>query len=166
MKKGIVAFAFGRDYNLNSNLQIAQIASDTALEQNIPVYTQPDVLLREGVEAEYISCQADEKQPSTLEMARQAIFWAKNQKINNLLVVAAKPHMKRCVRDLTHSAKKIGIKIKIEQPKIPPLQWFYTESKQKHTRSFWQWWSREIILRLLPFHIYKYIINRYGQKTT
>lgn len=162
---GIVAFAFGAPDVIRSNQRIAQIASQKARELNAPVYTQLDILI-EAIAPEIKVTYTDEKPgnpPPTLRIARGAIEWAKRQRLTELLVVAAKPHLWRCVRDLTQSVREAGVPILIrfckEIEQFPEDEWYCPDSTQLRARSQKDWQSRERILKLMPFFIYKLIAS-------
>ena len=98
MKSGILPFAFGVPETILSNRRIAQIASRKAHELGAPVYTQLDIHIEAGIEVEFTEEQPS-KPPSTLRFARGAAQWARRKNLTDLWVVAAKPHLWRCVRD-------------------------------------------------------------------
>lgn len=163
MKKyGIVAFAFGAPADILSNKLIAKIALEKAKMFNASVYTQRDILIN-GVEVEY-AYEKSNNPSSTLRMARGAVDWAKRNGIEKIWIVAAKPHLWRCQRDLVQAVKESETAIKIhffrEIEDYPEDLWFCLNSTQQRTRSKKSWESREWILKLLPFNIYKLIANR------
>ncbi len=157
--EGIVAQAFGVPSSLLSNRLISEIASRKARELCAPVYTQVDVMVEPKIEVEFTKEQPGYP-PPTLRIARGAVQWAMRRGITNLLIVAAKPHMWRCVRDLTYAVREAGAQIKVnacEEVRLYSNEWFCVESGQKRTRTKWEWWSRELIIMLMPFFIYKRI---------
>jgi len=160
LKTGIVAQAFGAPYTVHSNKIIAQIASQKAQEFSAPVYTQLDVLIKEGIDVEYTYEQPGVP-PPTLRMARDTVKWAKRKGFRKLWIIAAKPHLWRCIRDFTYAVQETKEQIEIHSCKeieqYSDSVWFCTNSKQVRTRSKWNWWSRELIIKLIPFSIYKRI---------
>ena len=107
---GIVAFAFGTPESIMSNRCIAQIVSQKVHDLEAPVYTQLDIHVEPGIEVEYTEEKLGNP-PPTLRIARGAIQWAKRQGFTELLVIAAKPHLCRCFRDLTHAVREAGAQI-------------------------------------------------------
>ena len=160
-RKGIVAFAFGAPCTIESNKLIARIASQKAHESGASVYTQCDVFIEHGIEVEYTHEEPDSPPPPTLRIARGAIQWAKQQGFRKLWIVAAKPHLKRCIRDLGKAIREteanIGIRACEEIEYYPQDGWFCLNSTQECTRYKEAWNRRERILQLMPFFLYKRI---------
>ena len=159
---GIVAFAFGIPKTILSNQRISKIASQKARELGAPVYTQRDIYVGSGIEVKY----TDEKTgspPPTLRIARDAVQWAKQQGFRELWIVAAKPHLWRCVRDLTQSVREaktyVAIRVCKEIDEFPEEEWYCSDSTQPRARSRKNWQARERILKLLPFFIYKLVAS-------
>lgn len=159
---GIVAFAFGTPSTIWSNKQIANIASRKAQELGIPIYTQRDVPvpIRGGVETIRIE-EKFGKPPSTLRIARAAVQWAIECGFTTLLVMAAKPHLPRALRDIERTIQESGMVLKVcafeEINRFSENSWFCIDSPQWQVRTREAWEIREKILNLLPFSIYKYI---------
>lgn len=184
LKIGIVAFAFGAPHSTFANWRIAEMAryevwrqeQESSLEIHAQIFTQRDIQFDplgpqndprdertlvevQSVEVTYIEGESD-CPPSTLRIARGAVKWAKQRGIRKLWVVAAKPHLWRCVRDLKYAIREADAHIEVFVyqgiKEIPGDKWFYPlGSTQKRVQSFWKWWPREIILRLMPMGIYK-----------
>lgn len=164
-KTGIVAFAFGTPSNIQSNIWIAEIAAQKALQTGAPVYTQMDV----NIEEPRVAVIRDPEEipgqpPSTLRMARNTVRWAKQQRISFLWLIAAKPHLWRAQRDLKAAAKEeTGLRLAVvpcwKIREIPEQMWFCPESNQIYIRSQMVWERREDILKILPFAIYNYIAS-------
>lgn len=179
---GVVIFAFG--VGGPANIALANYGemvvcgqSDSNWLQDLPrprfVYTQDDVseLLYGGSEF----CikkfyQGADGPPPTLRIARWAVKEAKKDGVTHLLVIAAKPHIKRCLRDMRFAMVESGEDLPfdefMESPHAaiycaPPSgqNWYSKESKQYRTQSSWKWWPREIILRLLPMWLYKRVAS-------
>lgn len=159
---GIVAFAFGVPETILSNQHIAQISSRKARELEAPVYTQLDVRVEQGIEVEYTDEQLGNP-PATLRIARGAIQWAKRRGFRDLWIVAAKPHLSRCLRDLTYAVREAGVQIKIhackEIEQCPPDEWFCPNSTQVRTQSRKNWQNRERILKFMPMFFYKRVAS-------
>lgn len=166
---GIVAFAFGVPHFTLSNKCIAEIAMRKALSQGewsqgdvvtpAPIYTQQDIQLPRFLGKRYRVKEKEGNPPPTLRIARGAVKWAKQRGIRRLWVVAARPHLWRCVRDLEYAVCEANAQIEVfackEIMQAPESKWFDPDSTQKRVHSFWKWWPREIILRLMPMAIYK-----------
>ena len=166
MAVGIVAFAFGTPDSIFPNWLIAKITLRKARELNAPIYTQRDirinVLMEPRIEVRYIKEKPDNP-PPTLRIARGAVQWAKQHRLTELWVVAAKPHLWRVLRDVQQSVQEDGALIEVhvceEIKQYSKDSWFWPYSTQKRTRSWKNWWPRELILRLMPFFIYKRVAS-------
>jgi len=165
-KYGVVAFAFGVPETIRSNQRIAQIASQKAREFKAPVYTQIDVRIDVRVDTDIKVEYAEEKTgnpPPTLRIARGATQWAKWRRITYLWVVAAKPHLWRCMRDLKKAVIEEGLDIFVvackEIDQYPEDEWFCQNSTQARVRSRKDWERREKILKVMPFFLYKLVAS-------
>ncbi|PIU98252.1 hypothetical protein COS61_02435 [Candidatus Wolfebacteria bacterium CG03_land_8_20_14_0_80_40_12] len=164
-KIGIVAFAFGAPKNILSNLWIAIFAEKWAKRLRTEIYTQRDVSIEIGfgIKAEYIA-EEPGSPPSTLRMARGAVLWAENRGFNEILVVAANPHVWRCKRDLEYviRERKANIKVSIcEYNSMTSEYWWYCQdSVQPRTRSRSNWRRREWVLERLPMWAYSFLASR------
>ena len=163
VKTGIVAFSFGVPHTIRSNRQIAEIASNKSEDLgDVPIFTQPDVQFKSGIRVEYIPGEQPGNPPTTLRVARGAVQWAKEKGLNQLLVVAAEPHLWRALRDTKKAVGELGLRIEVWPCKNEIKQysygsWFCLDSKKGWTRSMKECSRRENILCLLPFFIYKRI---------
>lgn len=186
LKIGIVAFAFGVPHSTLANQRIAETAryevwrqerearyqgflQESSLEIHCQIFTQRDVQFNVRIERTSIEVlsagdityieEEPDGPPPTLRIARGAVEWAKQRRIGRLWVVAAKPHLWRCVRDLEYAICEADAHIKVsvgeEIKQSLGKWWFDPGSTQKRVHSFWRWWPREIILRLMPMAIYK-----------
>ena len=161
MKKGIVAFAFGRPQTLPSNKLIAKIAMQQSWEHAAPIFTQLDVPIHnEILDVEYAFENIGGHPPSTLKIAQEAIAWASRRSITDIVVVAAKPHMWRCLRDLKEesyiqSEARIRIVPFVNWAQYQLSDWFCEESTQPWTTSWTKWSRRDFVLRMMPFWLYK-----------
>ena len=162
-KAGIVAFAFGVPWNIRSNQRIAGIAENKAIDLSAPVYTQKDVHIDLISAVTYTEEELGHPPPS-LRMARGAVRWACTRRITDLWVVAARPHISRCMRDLIKAVEQSGRQISIhvcqeEIDQFPEDLWFCLNSTQPRTRSRQAWERRERIFRYLPFWLYKIVAS-------
>lgn len=157
---GIVAFAFGAPQSILSNKRISLLAMCKAMEFRAPIFTQQDVFVEPGIETDRVGEQPGNP-PPTLQIARGAVRWAKRNGFDELWVVAAEPHLWRCVRDLKEAVRESGENIDVwaceEAGQYQDDFWFCPESAQKRTRSAEAWNWREGILKSLPLFVYKLI---------
>lgn len=162
MKIGIVAFAFGVPETILSNRRIAEIASRKARELNCRVYTQLDICIERGIPVEYAGEEQDNP-PPTLRIARGAVQWAKKYRITEMVVVAAKPHLWRALRDLRRAIRESRLETEVqvcpEIERYPEVSWFCLDSTQERVRTREAWNKRERILKLLPFFLYEVIAS-------
>ena len=158
---GIIAFAFGVPWTIPSNYGIARMAYKLSSRfGNAPIYTQKDIRLPYSdldLDVEYTK-EEPGNPPPTLRIARDAIQWAKKRGITSIVVIAATPHLWRALRDTKQAVREGKLRISVYSHNWKGKDsWFSQESTQKRTRSWWNWWSREIILRLMPLWLYKII---------
>ena len=181
-KRAVVAFAFGAPSNLVSNKRIAEIAVKKAIELASPayirqalIYTQRDVHFSYSlrrvmapnvsafVDVQYTAERAEGRSPPTLRIARGAVAWAKRLGIGELWIVAAKPHLWRCKRDLEYVIREAKAQIRIyvceEIASSRDDEWYCPESTQPRACSKEAWRKRERILELTPMFIYKLIAS-------
>jgi len=156
----VIVFSFGsKETKGNESLAFAG-ASEANDAGRAIVITQKDIPKIEGVFFWYCEDYKLERDwHSTLWVAtsaREICECCKFSKKVKVIVVAAPMHLKRCVRDL----KKSGFEVmKMVSPKLES-SWYEKSSLLPWTRSWWRWWSREIILRLLPWGVYKRLTLR------
>ncbi len=162
MKTAVVAFGFGAPETILSNKRIAFIASQKARELNAPVYTQLDIRVLPRVKVEYTE-EKPGNPPPTLRLARGAVQWAKQRGFSKIYIVAAKPHLWRALRDIKKAVREAGEKIEVhvcrEIEQYHEDSWFCPDSIQQRTRSQKDWQGRELILKLMPFFIYKHLAS-------
>jgi uncharacterized SAM-binding protein YcdF (DUF218 family) len=160
-KVGIIVFAFGAASHIKSNTILAEIAARKAKELNAPIFTQRDISVQEDVVIEYID-EKENKPPSTWQLAQAAVAWASKNGVEEIIVVAAPPHIPRVLRDMRMAMKEYGARIEVkvaEEIYSYLYDWFCPDSKQIWTRNNVYWKIRETILIHLPLTIYK-IISR------
>ncbi|MFH0712583.1 MAG: hypothetical protein V2A55_01900 [Candidatus Jorgensenbacteria bacterium] len=164
---GIVAFAFGAPADIPSNRCLARIAEKASRTFDAPIFTQRDIRFLPGaVDAEYVEEDLDHP-PPTLRIARSAVDWVIRRKIGDLFVVAATPHLDRCLRDTKVAVAERGSAG--EGITVFPVDpdafgegdgpWFCPESAQPRTRSSKAWWRREGVVRRMPPHIYRLVAS-------
>jgi len=154
LKSGIVAFPFGAPSTIRSNRRIAEIAAQKSRELEAPIFTNCDVPLPADVEQQ----RSLGGLSTTLRFAVDTVCWVRRNGIEEIWVVAAKPHLWRCVRDLSLVIKTIQTEIKVQVCKeieqYPNREWFCSDSTQERTSSRYNWQKRELIFRLMPVNLY------------
>jgi|GEM_PF-2350075 len=147
----ILLFAFGGSYENNEPLMSLV---DRKFPVEIPVFTQKSIsgwLKRYNKHRPIFEAQ----QPSNFHLSTYGLiekFLAKTQEENwtKVYLVAAKPHHKRCRRDILKSGIEPVETLWVNVP-------YYCEDKQPWTRDSINFWFREVIIKLIPFPIYQYI---------
>jgi len=151
MKNGVAVFPFGSLPQNRSNIILGRIASKWAETNNAEVITQQKIIIRKGVETTYI----DYPNPSTIRISYEVVDWIKARNIENLCIVAANPHIARCMRDLQYLFIKTRYYPKIICPEelgdYPEYIWFQNKTSEK------KWKIRESILLNFPIEIYEFI---------
>lgn len=158
-KAVILALAFGQGWTINLPLKW-QVEKMVAQTQGSEIYTQHDlgVILNMPVQILGIAQQRG-KYMSTLAVIEQFAQMAKMLGYSHVKLIAAKQHMWRCYRDL----KKVLPTVAIERV---PVEVPYTPDTQTWVSSPLRWWFREIILRLLPWKIYKLLCGLKYRRST
>jgi hypothetical protein len=169
IKDGIILCGFSKPGTAPPNRRIVDIGVEHALRLGTPIYAQLDTYVPEelGLDVTYTDTWADyyEKPTTTLRMARGAVAWAKERGINRLLIVGAKPHLWRCIRDQQMAIKEAGAAITVVSPFTDEIHdtkyssWFFEGSEQPWCRSVWHWLRRETFLYFMPFFIYKMVAS-------
>lgn len=163
--RGVVAFAFGVPDTIRSNKSIAFIATFKARQLNAPVYTQADVNIVDSRVIVFRTQEEPSSPPPTLRIARGAVGWAKHpdNRLVELWVVAAKPHLWRAERDLRQAVREAGggivVRVCEEIQQYPEHEWFCSDSTQERTQSRKAWNSRERVLKVMPFFVYKRVAS-------
>lgn len=161
-KVGIVAFAFGVPETITPNRLIGEIVVQQSKKLGgAAVFTQKDVLITDkDISVTYVE-ERPGSPPPTLRIAREAIRWAVYKGITTLYIVAAKPHLWRCQRDLALAVEEARVKIKVrvceEVKRYPENIWFSEDSTQARTQSKENWEKRERWLKAMPVFLYKLI---------
>ena len=141
-----LAFGVGQQINHPLKMKVEQLANI----KNLPVYTQQDLAvslkLNSGIVL-FIACQAGDYL-SSLAIIEQFAQAAKVRGWKAVKLVAASQHLWRCARDLKKVLPEIYIdKIPVEVDYLPDIQPWVTSPLR--------WWMRELIIRLLPWRLYK-----------
>lgn len=165
MKQGLVVFAFGSPGTIGSNKllreemfwllrtdydsEIKKVYTQTALGITTPMFNNAEVVTIP---------QPDEHQhPPTLRIAKWAVDTAVSDDLDQLLILAAEPHLPRCIRDTKYAAKAssdITVNYWGHVGLHPSDKWFCQDSDQPRTRTWFNWWSREVILMSMPLWLY------------
>ena len=155
MKVLYAVFAFGVPETTVPNMALAQYATTKAKANEASVYTQADiVLLDENIEVARVE-ESPDNPPPTLRIARGAAENARELGVDEIHVLAAKPHLWRALRDQRKAVEELGLDIEVKPVHIPDVGWYDKDSIQKRVRSRLAWWPRELILRFMPFALYK-----------
>ncbi len=161
-KSLVVAFAFGTPSTIPANEAIRAMATNLAIKLNCPIYTQLDVGIG-GIGNVLFVKEEPGAPPPTLRIVREVARWAKGHGVETIHIIAASPHLWRCERDMREAVAEIGAVVDIQiSPEICEYNirtWLCPESTQPRTRSWWNWWSRESILKLIPFMTYKLVAS-------
>ena len=160
MLPGIVVFAFGFPTGIVANQRLTEIAKQEISRDSVPVITQHEIVL-DG--AEYVDTPGPEGPIPTLRLCRKAVQWAHLRGLDELVIVAAKPHLWRCIRDMKHSVREVNFNIAVYASElihdVPPEDWFRGDSKQWYTNNRLAWYLRDTILRIMPMSIYRRIAS-------
>jgi hypothetical protein len=164
LKNLVVAFAFGIPETTIANTEIALIAEKWAANLECPIYTQSEEYLHFDpvLCPNVIQTKEDPGLPApTLRIARGAVAYAIENGISQIFVVCAKPHLWRCLRDLHKVA--LGEREYIEIVAVDEIQeskwseWFCPDCTQLRARSIPVWLFYDLILRCMPWYLYKRI---------
>lgn len=163
-KKGIAAFAFGVPATIWSNRQIADTALSYAEKDGSKIFTQLDVSFGnlDQRDVERLPGEKPNAPPPTLRIARWVVKRAIEEGIGEVIVVAARPHIYRAMRDMEMAAEEAGFLQLLIKPASeiwdwPEAKWYCKDSTQSRAQSKENWRDREAILEMMPFDIYKHI---------
>lgn len=162
MSAGIVVFAFGLKGNV-SNRRLQSITMDLLhADQAAPVFTQVEIEFPDEVDVSHASGSLDDP-PPTLREAREAVVWARERGLTKLWVVAAKPHLPRCLRDLARATEESGVGFELLVPgvilKSQKAEWFCLGAVETRTKTKGGWLVREWLLMALPFWMYRCVAS-------
>lgn len=164
---GVVVYPFGTPASNTSNRWLVSEVEKIYMDFNsILVYTQRDIqfigprFLNLQNHTTYFPQGGIEESPPTLRIARGAAQWARGR-VKKIIVVAAKPHLPRALRDTQHAFKEASVNIRIEPWSNIAYtlydSWFNPNGTPLRTASRSHWKKRERILRFLPYPIYREI---------
>lgn len=161
----VAAFAFGAPHTVKSNRWIAEFSLRESRRRNqAPIFTQTDIQFPEQIEVEvkYLS-EEPGNPPPTLRIARWVTREAVRRGARRIVVVAAKPHLRRCIRDMEMAIREAGTRIQVvgseEIQFIQEDDWFDPNGTQPRAASKKTWSRRERIVMLLPFFVYKCVAS-------
>lgn len=160
MPAGIVAFSFGFPDTIAANLEIALMADREAKARFAPILTQREVRMHD---AEYVDADGPQGPTPTLRMCRKAVQWAHSRGLDELVIVAAQPHLWRCIRDMKYAVREVNFDIAVSDSDliygVAPENWFRGDSEQWCTNNRIAWYLRDTILRIMPMCIYARIAS-------
>lgn len=143
--------------------RVVDIYNEQAGEVNIFTHCDLGDLLPPIVRMRMQMTREEEGKPSTtLRMAREAVAFARKYRMTEIRVVAAKPHMWRCLRDIAKAMEEAKINLPIIREDFERMSWFawfHKSSTQPRTRSPWAWLQRDVLLWLMPWKMYKRIAS-------
>jgi hypothetical protein len=166
IKKGVAAFAFGVPSTIWSNQEISRIAVNTAAVESLTIFTQLDIQASSPswgkITVEYLPDEDPKDPPPTLRIARWVIRRAVQEDLSEIIVVAARPHIWRVMRDMEEAAREAGflqllIKPAPETWSYREEKWYCADSTQKRVQSREAWREREAVLEAVPFWLYREI---------
>ena len=162
-KIGVVAFPFGAPGAILANRRVGRVATKKSREFKAVVFTNLNVWVDSDIEVQYARGRVSHP-PSTFRIAWGAAQWARRQGFGELWVVAAKPLIPRCVRDIKYALRQLGaqhIELRVcpEIEEFPEEEWFCPDSTQIQTCFRKDWERRERILRHMPMWIYKLVAS-------
>lgn len=160
MLPGIVVFGFGFPTDIVANQLLTEMAKWEMSLDSTPVFTQREIVL-DG--AEYSDAPGPQGPMTTLRVCRAAVQWAHLRGLDEIMIIAAKPHLWRCLRDMRYAAREVNFDIKVYASdlieNVSSKQWFRGDSEQWCTKSRVVWYLRDSILRIMPMSIYRRIAS-------
>ncbi len=163
----ILALSFGKGagkYHNFANLTIASLAIFFGKLYNVFVAADASVPIHKLGYSPYRTIGRGHKQSheSTVEILESALFLytnlAEKEKIKAILVITAPAYIARALRDARKVFKNTGVEFR--GLSVLGEEWFCPDSTQLCTSHEWIWWIREIILRALPFHFYRWLTKK------
>jgi len=147
-KPPILAMAFG--VSRQSNYSIKKVVEIVANRKGCLIFAQPDLGSTLELNSEVslvIACQFSEN-ISSLAVIRQFAHFVKLNGWTNVTLIAARQQIWRCARDLRRLLPKVYIhEIPVDTGYIPDIQ--------RRVTSPLIWWSRELVVRALPWPLYQ-----------
>lgn len=152
----VVIFSFGSKETKGN--KILALLGTIARKRKMAIITQKDIPLSAEDGGTIIFVEDFKNSPgwhSTLWVAYAAKEICESRGMEKkCVVVVAKPHLSRCVRDM----EKIGFCVL--ESITQEYNWFDLDSEQPWTTSWFKWWRRELLLRLMPWWLYKKVTLR------
>jgi hypothetical protein len=144
----ILALAFGSGQLINYPLK-REVEKLSNLK-GYPVYTQHDlgVILELNSGISLLMAHQDGDHISSLAIIKQFAQVAKMNHWNSVKLIVAKQHLWRCSRDL----KKVLSSVYVQEIGV---EMAYLQDLQPWVTSPLRWWTRELIIRVLPWSLYK-----------
>ena len=149
----IVAFGFTKEGEANEHIAIE--AKGYSHRWGVPIFTQNDVArYLSDVKQPVLIAEENERYLSTLGIVLAFKKVAQQHRWKRVFVIAVPPHVWRCSRDL----RKMGFDVLDDRSYFKDAYrssfWYNRKDPQLWVRGRIRWWSREIVLRLLPWNIY------------
>jgi len=144
----ILALAFGVGQQINYPLK--RKVEELANLKGYSVYTQQDLgtMLELKPEVFLLIAQQSDEHISSLNVIKQFAEMAKLNGWTSVKLVAAEQHIWRCVRDVKEILPSVYVQeIAVKTAYQPDIQPWVTSPLR--------WWIRELIIRLLPWSLYK-----------
>ena len=140
------------------------MAETEALSTDKTIFTQDDVPIETDLTltVKRIKQKPGKKPPSTVRIVIEGLAYAKENGFNSIVIVAAKPHLRRCKRDVEQVIKDEGLNMTYSVPQEIELsknnEWFC--KGQTYHRSWTIFRIREQILLHTPFWLYRLVTSR------
>ena len=157
----IAAFAFGESREIFPNRRLASIAEECSSNfKNYLIVTQDDIAVSSKCNVVYVK-NKPARPATTLMVACEAVNEALGQGIMTIYIVAGRPHLWRCIRDVKQLIQEAGANIEVRvAPRIKRSNywsWFDKKSVQFRTQSPLKGFWYEPLFRIIPFWLYKNI---------
>ena len=157
-KTVIFLFAFGDSKESNDKL----VEELKMFSPQVPIFSQESVALtlRKKYPNRTIFIANQERQHiSSCALIDQFLQYASEQDWDKVIIIAAKQHIWRCRRDLAQTGFAASSSIKDNMH--PVKTGYQAHDPQSFVRNHFRWWLREIIIRLLPYKIYKLVTKNH-----
>ena len=162
----IFALSFGKPDSISSNRAIASIAIKISLDLDIPIIADNSISLSSFLyNVSFIGPPAYEHE-STINLAKifACLPGMKKGKWDKVIIVSAPDYMWRAIRDVKDALRESGVSCEvcdwrdyIDNRLVCDrfYKWYDKNSTQLWTRIRLLFAIREIILKLMPFWLYK-----------
>ena len=161
----IAAFAFGVPYSVRSNRWISDFSLRESIQHNrAPIFTQADIQFsgETGIYVKYIDEEIGHP-PPTLRIARWIVKEAIALRAQKIIIIAALPHVRRCLRDIKmairESDSSIQVLISKEITTVQEDDWFDSRGTQFRAAAKVVWVIRDALLMSMPFWIYERVAS-------